>query len=205
MLLPPLLAIDPPAFSMLAASADRFADRAAFVIYASRASDRNWLSAARQLTSLAAFLNAPVEDCLAAAGDLDAAMVEAGASAAARSEVLCAMRNLPHLMAPVAASADARIAERLINAARPALRQGTRPGACALACSLLPTWAASLPFGPHWALQIRVLCHNLLAVLSTFDGDATDPLPAIAALNALVVHCHGSNPGSCRHRARVQV
>ena len=164
---------------------------------------RDWLDAAKATASIARRLRSPVSECMAAANALGEAMAAAGGdpSLSEQTEVLLALvvPLAEHLSTPDDASADARLAERQINAVRPALKSSTEQPLCAaLACALLPHWAASLPHGPHWELQLRVVVHNLLAVLTSHghaDGadDATpradaspSPLVSLAATNALV-------------------
>ena len=153
----------------------------------------DWVSAAREIVNLASVLRSPVDECLAAAAALEEAMLNNDDLPSA--EVLFALRGVQnHLSSPSGASADARLAERNINAVRPALREGSSTLSCALACSLLPAWAAALPLGPHWASQVRVVLRNLLAVQHTASGVA-----AVAVLNALVAvirNMAASNPRS---------
>ena len=157
--------------------------------------DGHWLNAAGEIASRARATNASVAECLAAATLLDEALSENGAKGVTRPdmlrcEMLIVLRDL-HLLQPASVySADARRAEQHINAVRHSLNGTVRPLERALACALLPSWAAALPFGPHWALQIRVICLNLISVLgSHVDNSAEKPQPTVtlvSALNALV-------------------
>ena len=176
------------------------------LILAAAETDGNWAHAASDLAGLAAVLRSPVADCLAAAAELERAMRKhERVWQDGELEVLFELRGvLTHLSTPSGASADARLAERNINAARPALRADGDSLPCALACSLLPTWAAALPLGPHWAAQMRVLLCNLLAV----DANHASGVAVIAATNALVAitrHIAVSNPRCVSDEAHLEV
>ena len=47
-----------------------------------------------------------------------------------------------------------------------------------LACSLLPSWAAMLPLGPHFPSSMRVLIHNILATSHAEDENEASTGPS---------------------------
>ena len=144
----------------------------------------DYTQAAVEIASLAGVLRSSVGETLSAAAALDEAMPDE----CSRFEPLCALRAVQQdlSMPRPGACADARLPEKNINDARPALRAGESPLACALACSLIPGWAVALPRGPHWPSQMRVLLHNVLAVDANHAPSKGASVASIAALNALM-------------------
>ena len=118
--------------------------------------------AVQELSTLLRFLRPSLPETLAAVAQAEARLdLDMDVPVLEQCEWLATLRCLPHLTAP----AGPHVAERFINEVRPFLAKGSSPLACAVACSLLPQWAANLDTSSaHWIQQLRIICQNLRTV-----------------------------------------
>jgi hypothetical protein len=142
-----------------------------------------------ELSDILRCLKVTLAECLAAVSILEAAVASENSISLTEScEWLASLRDLPHLLVPPDACADARLPETNMLAVRghlsaAAAHDGQSAGlAEALACTLLPQWVGALPAGPHLSLQMRSVCQSL----STVVYESGSPLCRLAALNSLV-------------------
>ena len=117
--------------------------------------------AIHELSALLRFLKPSLPETLAAVAQAEARLNVANVPVLEQCEWVAALRCLPHLTAADGPHA----AERCINEVRPFLAKGSSPLACAVACSLLPQWAANLDVSSaHWLQQLKIICQNLRTV-----------------------------------------
>ena len=117
--------------------------------------------AIHELSALLRFLKPSLPETLAAVAQAEARLDVANVPVLEQCEWVAALRCLPHLTAADGPHA----AERCINEVRPFLAKGSSPLACAVACSLLPQWAANLDASSaHWLQQLKIICQNLRTV-----------------------------------------
>ena len=117
--------------------------------------------AIHELSALLRFLKPSLPETLAAVAQAEARLDVANVPVLEQCEWVAALRCLPHLTAADGPHA----AERCINEVRPFLAKGGSPLACAVACSLLPQWAANLDVSSaHWLQQLKIICQNLRTV-----------------------------------------
>ena len=117
--------------------------------------------AIHELSALLRFLKPSLPETLAAVAQAEARLDVANVPVLEQCEWLATLRCLPHLTAP----RGPHTAEQYINEVRPFLAKGSSPLACAVACSLLPQWAANLDASSaHWLQQLKIICQNLRTV-----------------------------------------
>ena len=117
--------------------------------------------AIHELSALLRFLKPSLPETLAAVAQAEARLDVANVPVLEECEWVATLRCLPHLTAADGPHA----AERCINDVRPFLASGSSPLASALACALLPQWAAKLDAsGAHWLQQLKIICQNLRTV-----------------------------------------
>ena len=118
--------------------------------------------AIHELSALLRFLKPTLPETLAAVAQAETRLDVANVPVLEQCEWVAALRCLPHLTG----RADGpHAAERCINEVRPFLAKGSSPLACAVACSLLPQWAANLDASSaHWLQQLKIICQNLRTV-----------------------------------------
>ena len=156
-------------------------------------------SAVRELSALFDFFRPPLPAVLAAVGVVERRLPLYSAPVLKQVEWLDMLRCLPHLTEDASSSGAHHAAERHINDVRPflSMRRDVGPLGCALACTLLPQWAACLDAkGAHWLQQCRIICTNLRTVQQQAppaeEGREASVLALkVAALNAqaaIVLH-----------------
>mmetsp|Transcript_4241 Transcript_4241/g.9107 ORF Transcript_4241/g.9107 Transcript_4241/m.9107 type:complete len:455 (-) Transcript_4241:642-2006(-) len=153
-----------------------------------------------ELRDLLCLLRTPLDEAFDAVRRLGQALAELAEQASypllLQCEWIAILRQLPHLTQQDGGSRGCRSAEAYINEVRPLLARASHATssdtfasgngcAVALACSLIPQWAAGISHtGAHWPQKLRIISQTLLAVHRSAAAESR--LCAVSALNGVL-------------------